>query len=286
MRMMIVFFVLFGAVIVHASSCDAVETKSVEDSTSQSVIELTKVYNDTIIRHFSLKCYNLSKERLRCHGFAEGAKAVYDSVFIKVSDKGSIKQGYFELSEIVYDDAGLLAYSYNNVGGFKYDFYRYDHGKLVYNENGCDTINSFYKERCISYAKKRKGKIDSLGRYVWYQEQYVWDEKGRMLQRSVWSSDQPSLNKNYTFVYGSPCDTVRVYPIDDIDRFGTNKKGRYDGSFGKMPEIGDPEYVQFAENPYLVSIFVQEDDGSLLARQKKRCEDYKKSLKKGIGKTR
>ena len=53
------------------------------------------------------------------------------------------------------------------------------------------------------------------------------------------------------------------------------QQGRYDGSFGKIPEMGDPEYEDFAANPYS---FRQSEE--LLERQKKRCEDYKKSLKK------
>jgi len=279
MRMTIVFFMFVFTVMTHASSCEDVESRSVDDTTSQSVIRLTKVYNDTIVRNFSLECYDLSKERIRCHGFAEGAKAVYDSI-IKISDKDSIKQGNFELSEMVYDDKGFLAYSYKTVGNFKFDLYRYNHGRLVLNENGCESTNPFYKDRCVSEAKERNGKIDSLGRYIWYQERYVWNEQGRIQQRSVWSSDRPNLNNDYTFVYGTPCDAVRVYPVDDIDRFGASEKGRYDRSFGKMPEVGDPEYIQFAKDPYPASIFVQKVNDSILIRQQKRCEDYKKSLKK------
>jgi len=108
------------------------------------------------------------------------------------------------------------------------------------------------------------------------RERFVWDEKGRLKQRIVSGSLDSQINGTYSFYYKTPCDSVRVVPVDYVMNWDAlSEKGKYNGSFGKMPEKGDPEYEDFARNPY-------EFRGSpeLLARQQKRCEDYKKSLKK------
>lgn len=117
------------------------------------------------------------------------------------------------------------------------------------------------------------------------REEFVWDEKGRLKQRILWQSDDAGdMNGSYNFVYKTACDLVHVEPVDYYFNWDAkSKKGFYDGSFGKIPEKGDPGYNLFVEDPYGVK-FDKATSDSILVRQQKRCEDYKKSLKKNLKK--
>ncbi len=133
-------------------------------------------------------------------------------------------------------------------------------------------------------------KPDSLGLFLTNQIRYVWDEKGRLKQKILWELGNPyGLNGTYEFIYKSPCDPVKVVPEDREWGCDAMQGGRYDGSFGKIPEMDDPEYKSFAEDPYPLLVLngpnhtsfnSDESQKKILERQKKRCEDYKKSLKK------
>ena len=169
---------------------------------------------------------------------------------------------------------------------------RYESGRLVSTEDWCDTVKKDGDPLCLSLLEKRTFSIkpDSLGLFLRNQTRYVWNEKGRLKQRILWELGNPyGLNGTYEFIYKSPCDPVRVIPEDREWGWDAMQKGRYDGSFGKIPEMGDPEYASFAKNPYpslvldgpdLTPFNSDESQKAILERQMKRCEDYKKSLNK------
>lgn len=222
----------------------------------------TKVYNDSIVVDFKIYCGNWIERKFfsgepdfvkKCWLMAKDGKSSIDSVVHK--------NGFYELYENIYDTAGFRVYDSRIESGlensYKYgscDIYRYEKGKLV----------SFEM-------------YDSLGKLI-SLESFVWDEQGRLKERTLWNTYDPyGLNGTYNFIYGSPCDSVRVSPIDYYLQGwdSRSEKGKFNGSFGKIPEKGDSEYEAFAENPYDF-----EASPKLLERQKKRCEDYRKSLKK------
>ena len=118
--------------------------------------------------------------------------------------------------------------------------------------------------------------------YSWL---FFW-EKDR-LTKTILNWDGIS---EYIFTYGSPCDPVIVEPPDWL----TESTITYHKSFGFIPEKGDPGYEGFKTHPYhyRASPVVKEPlykeppyhyrpAPELLERQKKRCEEYKKSQKKG-----
>lgn len=272
-----VFFLIIGI--------EAAESSITEDLKTTFIKR--KVFNDSIVRQFKIQCRSVNDSQISCRGSADGNKAISDSIIIHENDEDLGELSYYELTEHVFDDEDFLAHVFFYRRGW-YTLSKYNHGRIVLFEKGCDTIQTTYKESCISEAKKRNVKADSLGRYVFYQERYWWDEKGRLQKRSVWNSGEfDRLNGIYTFVYGTPCDTVRVVPVDYVGEYNQlSDKGRYDGTFGKIPDISDPEYAEYAKEPYPSSSIFDRKNDSLLKRQQKRCEDYKKSLKKGNGKTR
>jgi len=261
-------------------------------SACHSAEKRTKVYNDSITRTFRVICSEWDDEKKTCRFVSESGSSYIDSVIYKIAkNNGLIKKdrigenhdsrGYFNLFERIYDDEDFLAYVYMNTHGYEYNLAKYSRGRLTYKEFGCDTLQSFYKEDCQKRAQAKNASVDSNGRYVFYKETIVWDSLGRLKQRELWySNDVLELNSSYTYIYGSPCDSVRVDPVDYPMNFYA-ESGVYDGSYGLMPEIQDPEYEEFAKDPYEF-----EATPELLERQKKRCEDYKKSLKKGNGTTR
>lgn len=255
----------------------------------------TKVYGDTIVRKFEIYCGKWFEEKnfsgeidsvKKCHSTINDGKSFIDSV--------TYKSGFFDMFECIYDNAGHKAYSIltsrGKIGfhGNSYSIDRYELGRLVSSEDWCDTIGNQTNPHCRSLLEERENSIkqDSLGRFLTNQIRYVWDGKGRLKQRILWELNNPyGLNGTYEFIYKSPCDPVKVVPEDREWGWDAMQKGRYDGTFGKIPEVGDPEYKSFAEDPYPESIVnaksfsTPESQKAILERQKKRCEDYKKSKK-------
>ena len=219
----------------------------------------------------------------RCRLIAKGNKSSMDSTIHN--------QGDYRLLETIYDAEGREFYS-RFVEWYLTSINRYESGRLVSTEDWCDTISAQKNPLCRSLYEERGVSIkpDSLGLFLTNQIRYVWDEKGRLKQRILWELGNPyGLNGTYEFIYKSPCDPVQVVPEDREMGWDAMQKGRYDGSFGKIPEMGDPEYNSFAEDPYpslvldgpgLTPFNSDESQKKILERQKKRCEDYKKSLKK------
>ena len=200
-------------------------------------------------------------------------------------------QGDYRLFETVYDAEGREFYS-RFVEWYLTSIDRYESGRLVSHEDWCDTISAQKNPLCRSLYEERGDsmKPDSLGLFLTNQIRYVWDEKGRLKQKILWELGNPyGLNGTYEFIYKSPCDPVKVVPEDREWGCDAMQGGRYDGSFGKIPEMDDPEYKSFAEDPYPLLVLngpnhtsfnSDESQKKILERQKKRCEDYKKSLKK------
>lgn len=249
----------------------------------------TKVYDDTVVRNFEIYCGNWyettnfsnEKDSLKeCSGISKGNRFYAE---MKVFKKGTKL-----LSEKVYSVDGHLIYIIFVEGG-RYSIERYESGRLLSEETWCDTVSG--QGLCLFDVNVRKNSIkpDSLGLFLTEQKRYVWDEKGRLKQRILWELGNPyGLNGTYEFIYKSPCDPVQVVPEDREMGWDAMLKGRYDGSFGKIPEMGDPEYEKFAKNPYgFPSSGVGPHDKTpeetlrdIRERQKKRCEDYQKSQKK------
>lgn len=219
----------------------------------------------------------------RCRLIAKGNKSSMDSTIHN--------QGDYRLLETIYDAEGREFYS-RFVEWYLTSINRYESGRLVSHEDWCDTISAQKNPLCRSLYEERGVSIkpDSLGLFLTNQIRYVWDEKGRLKQRILWELGNPyGLNGTYEFIYKSPCDPVQVVPEDREMGWDAMQKGRYDGSFGKIPEMGDPEYASFAKNPYpslvldgpdLTPFNSDESQKAILERQMKRCEDYKKSLNK------
>lgn len=236
--------------------------------------------------HLKIYCSDWKDSWIECRLVSKNKMNRLDSFFVKspssVRDTVPEIRGYYTLTESVYDDNGLLMYSYEYRDGFKYSLKRFSHGRLVLFEKGCDTLQIGFKDKCLEEVALYDAEVDSMGRFAFSRELYSWDEKGRLSSRTLWTSNNGgTLDGTYVFSYGSPCDPIVVNPIDREVVFGeVSSKGRYHGSFGKMPEVGDPEYDEFAENPYSI---LKTKGTKLLVRQQKRCEDYKKSLKKGNG---
>lgn len=219
----------------------------------------------------------------RCRLITNGSKSLMDSTIHN--------QGDYRLFERVYDAEGREFYS-RFVEWYLTSIDRYESGRLVSHEDWCDTISAQKNPLCRSLYEERGDsmKPDSLGLFLTNQIRYVWDEKGRLRQRILWELGNPyGLNGTYEFIYKSPCDPVKVVPEDREWGCDAMQGGRYDGSFGKIPEMDDPEYKSFAEDPYPLLVLngpnhtsfnSDESQKKILERQKKRCEDYKKSLKK------
>ena len=249
----------------------------------------TKVYDDTVVRNFEIYCGNwyertsFSNEMdslKECSGISKGNRFYAE---MKV-----FKKGPKLLFEKVYSVEGHLIYIIFVEGG-RYSIERYESGRLLSEETWCDTVSG--QGLCLFDVNVRKNSIkpDSLGLFLTEQKRYVWDEKGRLKQRILWELGNPyGLNGTYEFIYKSPCDPVQVVPEDREMGWDAMLKGRYDGSFGKIPEMGDPEYEKFAKNPYgFPSSGIGPHDKTpeetlrdIRERQKKRCEDYQKSQKK------
>ena len=85
-------------------------------------------------------------------------------------------------------------------------------------------------------------------------------------------------NVERNFIYGSPCDSIKVDPPDYPPREGFSSQATFHKSFGLIPEESDPEYEEFKRHPYH---YANSASSKMLERQKKRCEEYKKSQKKG-----
>lgn len=237
----------------------------------------TKVYGDTIVRNFEIYCtkWFVGKKDdgspdsvKKCRWISKDNRLIADSI--------AYNQGYYVLFEQVFDADGNMIYKifFDKL----YSIEKYEFGRLVSSEFWCDTIQLAEDPYCLSFINSGKGnlKLDSLGKFLIRQTRFIWDEKGRLKQRIIWDMGNPyGLNGTYEFIYKSPCDTIRVIPEDRVRGWDGMLEGRYNGSFGKIPEMGDPEYEEFAKDPYS---FSQTEE--LLERQKKRCEDYKKSQKK------
>ena len=251
----------------------------------------TKIYDGTIVRNFEIYCgkwietkdFNNETDSLRkCRWISKDNRLYADSM--------AYKNGSYVLFERVYNIEGYLIY-FISVEGKRYSIERYESGRLVSIETWCDTARHSGNRLCLSVIDERENSIkpDSLGLFLTSQIRYVWDEKGRLKQRILWELGNPyGLNGTYEFIYKSPCDPVKVVPEDREWGWDAMQKGRYDGSFGKIPELGDPGYEAFVENPYAFpSSGIGPHDRTpeeilkdIRERQKKRCEDYKKSLKK------
>jgi hypothetical protein len=155
--------------------------------------------------------------------------------------------------------------------------------KIVYTSSGRSKITSMYDslERILSkvHIGKKRDTITS--------ERYVWGDNGRLMQIITKGDDIQTLGfvtggpaepppkgkskikppPKYVvrnFIYGTPCDSVRVEPTD---------YGVYDKSFGKIPEESDGLYMLFKSNPYMFT-------RNALPEQKRRCEEYKEVQKK------
>ena len=237
----------------------------------------TKVYGDTIVRKFEIYCTKWCvgvnddgspDSTKKCRWISKDNRLFADSAIHK--------PGNYTLFEQVFDADGNIIYEifFENF----YSIERYESRRLVASEFWCDTIQLANNPYCLSFinGSQESLKLDSLGKFLIRQTRFVWDKKGRLKQRIIWDMGNPyGLNGTYEFIYKSPCDTIRVVPEDRVWGWDGAIEGRYDGSFGKIPEMGDPEYENFAAAPYS---FRQSEE--LLERQKKRCADYKKSLKK------
>ena len=252
----------------------------------------TRTYDNAKTLEFEIYCSKWSETTYpggeidslkRCSLIANGNKSSMDSTIYN--------QGDYRLFETVYDAEGREFYS-RFVEWYLTSIDRYESGRLVSTEDWCDTISAQKNPFCHSLYKERGESIksDSLGLFLIRQIRYAWDEKGRLKQRILWELGNPyGLNGTYEFIYKSPCDPVQVVPEDREMGWDAMQKGRYHGSFGKIPEMGDPEYESFANEPYpslilggpgLTPFNSDESQKKILERQKKRCEDYKKSLKK------
>lgn len=280
MRMTIVFYMFVFTVMTHASSCEDVESRSVDDTTSQSVIRLTKVYNDSIVVRFKGTCSDWKDGVQYCRFISEDGMSTVDSTIFARSGHES----YYDLFERIHDGKGDLVYTNVLSRGYRYLEHKFSHGRLAYVEYGCSTKQPHFKDECKFEAREKNAKKDSNENYVFLKEKYFWDNYGRLMQSVYWDSDNVfEQNGTYTYRYGSPCDSIRVGFSDETNTLiEPVPKGdfsldlnRFDGTFGMMPDVGDPEYKNFTKDPYEF-----EATPELLERQKKRCEDYKKSLKK------
>ncbi len=252
----------------------------------------TKTYDSTKTIEFEIYCSKWFETKYasdiidslkRCSLISKATKSNCDSTVRN--------QGEYQLFERIYDAEGHIAY-YSFFEWHLITIDRYESGRLVSTEDWCDTVKKDGDPLCLSLLEKRTFSIkpDSLGLFLRNQTRYVWNEKGRLKQRILWELGNPyGLNGTYEFIYKSPCDPVRVIPEDREWGWDAMQKGRYDGSFGKIPEMGDPEYASFAKNPYpslvldgpdLTPFNSDESQKAILERQMKRCEDYKKSLNK------
>ncbi len=252
----------------------------------------TRIYDNAKTIEFEIYCSKWFETKYpgggidslkRCRLIAKGNKSSMDSTIHN--------QGDYRLLETIYDAEGREFYS-RFVEWYLTSINRYESGRLVSHEDWCDTISAQKNPLCRSLYEERGVSIkpDSLGLFLTEQKRYVWDEKGRLKQRILWELGNPyGLNGTYEFIYKSPCDPVQVVPEDREMGWDAMQKGRYDGSFGKIPEMGDPEYASFAKDPYpslvldgpgLTPFNSDESQKTILERQKKRCEDYKKSLNK------
>ena len=252
----------------------------------------TKIYDNAKTIEFEIYCSKWFETKYpgggidslkRCRLIAKRSRSEIDSTIHN--------QGEYQLYERIYDAEGHIAY-YSFFESHLTSIDRYKSGRLVSTEDWCDTVKKDGDPLCLSLLEKRTFSIkpDSLGLFLRNQTRYVLDEKGRLKQRILWELGNPyGLNGTYEFIYKSPCDPVQVVPEDREMGWDAMQKGRYDGSFGKIPEMGDPEYASFAKNPYpslvldgpdLTPFNSDESQKAILERQMKRCEDYKKSLKK------
>ena len=252
----------------------------------------TRIYDNAKTIEFEIYCSKWFETKYpgggidslkRCRLIAKGNKSSMDSTIHN--------QGDYRLLETIYDAEGREFYS-RFVEWYLTSINRYESGRLVSHEDWCDTISAQKNPLCRSLYEERGVSIkpDSLGLFLTNQIRYVWDEKGRLKQRILWELGNPyGLNGTYEFIYKSPCDPVQVVPEDREMGWDAMQKGRYDGSFGKIPEMGDPEYASFTKDPYpslvldgpdLTPFNSDESQKAILERQKKRCKDYKKSLNK------
>ena len=252
----------------------------------------TRIYDNAKTIEFEIYCSKWFETKYpgggidslkRCRLIAKGNKSSMDSTIHN--------QGDYRLLETIYDAEGREFYS-RFVEWYLTSINRYESGRLVSHEDWCDTISAQKNPLCRSLYEERGVSIkpDSLGLFLTNQIRYVWDEKGRLKQRILWELGNPyGLNGTYEFIYKSPCDPVQVVPEDREMGWDAMQKGRYDGSFGKIPEMGDPEYASFTKDPYpslvldgpdLTPFNSDESQKAILERQKKRCADYKKSLNK------
>jgi len=178
-------------------------------------------------------------------------------------DSTIYKNGTWELMEWYYEDENNSKTVYISTSGSKITNIYDSLGRIISNvhiEKNGDTITS---------------------------ERYVWEENGRLIQ-IITRGDEINMSgfviggpteppkfkpkvKSYpkyvvrNFIYNTPCDSVRVEPTD---------YGRYDKSFGKIPDESDAfEYERFKINPYMYT-------GNVLLKQKARCEEYKESQSK------
>jgi hypothetical protein len=169
-----------------------------------------------------------------------------------------LEGGYYDLHATAYENNGIKVSTYMSYDG-------------VHNKSKYDSLGRV--ESIISFADSSDRPFaEAFGKgTVIRSERYIWDEKGRLVQ-------MVDKGKIRNFIYGTPCDTVKVEPSDFIyPHFGTPPV--YDRSFGEIPEESDPEYEKFKEGPYEFRAGPE-----LLERQKARCEEYKESQKEKGGK--
>ena len=115
----------------------------------------TKVYADSIVRIFNESCSDWGNEQKRCRFTSENGLSHIDSIIYRnpkykglvKGDKDGRSGEYYDLFERIYDDEGFLIYVSMYIHGFRYNRMIYNRGRLVYVETGCDTLQSFFKEK-------------------------------------------------------------------------------------------------------------------------------------------
>ncbi|MCQ2089791.1 MAG: hypothetical protein MJY93_06040 [Fibrobacter sp.] len=270
-------FILFFC-LVELAMAGSFYDKFIDDVASEKKVwrRITSSINqeDSLTRNYTMNCSDMGGDRLYCLYVSDDNQFMIDSIVHEMNGEKS----YYELNETFFDEKNQMTYSFMYINGFSYILHLYRHGRIVYIEDGCDTLQALFRDECLADAKWQNAKKDSLGRYVFSQEIYTWDDKGRLVQRVVRDfNNDLRISGTYRLKYGSPCDSVFVDPVDYENTF-EGRKSRFNGTFGLIPEMGDPEYEMFAKTPY--SDMPRNVADSILIRQQKRCEDYKKSLKK------
>jgi hypothetical protein len=175
---------------------------------------------------------------------------------------------YYELSTTAYENNHIKVSMTGYYLGMHYES-KYD---------SLERIESLIK---VTDTLDGSPSADVFGKgTVFRSELYRWDEKGRLAQ-------MVDKGKIRNFIYGTPCDAVKVEPSDfgkvdyiiDGNIIPWGGYPVYNNSFGEIPEESDPEYKKFKEDPYKFRAGPE-----LLERQKARCEEYKESQKEKGGK--